>query len=141
MGVLIWTGEFTPLNIHVSHWLQSLGLPNFTTTREALADLGGGDRRARRLRLHLGDDLADIGDHDREDDDHDHHDDDPRDIERHGHGVCPGGVGGVPVRPDPRNATAGRAAAGLGHVGIVLRFRSTASAACVRLAAIPARRS
>jgi cytochrome c-type biogenesis protein len=29
MGVLIWTGEFTTLNITVSHWLQSLGLPNF----------------------------------------------------------------------------------------------------------------
>jgi cytochrome c-type biogenesis protein len=29
MGVLIWTGEFTQLNITVDHWLQSLGLPNF----------------------------------------------------------------------------------------------------------------
>jgi len=29
MGVLIWTGEFTQLNITVSHWLQSLGLPDF----------------------------------------------------------------------------------------------------------------
>lgn len=29
MGVLIWTGEFTQLNITVSHWLQSAGLPNF----------------------------------------------------------------------------------------------------------------
>jgi cytochrome c-type biogenesis protein len=28
MGVLIWTGEFTQLNVTVSHWLQSLGLPN-----------------------------------------------------------------------------------------------------------------
>jgi cytochrome c-type biogenesis protein len=28
MGVLIWTGEFTQLNITVSHWLQGLGLPN-----------------------------------------------------------------------------------------------------------------
>lgn len=28
MGVLIWTGEFTQLNITVSHWLQTLGLPN-----------------------------------------------------------------------------------------------------------------
>ncbi len=28
MGVLIWTGEFTQLNITVSHWLQSLGLPD-----------------------------------------------------------------------------------------------------------------
>jgi cytochrome c-type biogenesis protein len=28
MGVLIWTGEFTQLNITVSHWLQSVGLPN-----------------------------------------------------------------------------------------------------------------
>jgi cytochrome c-type biogenesis protein len=31
MGVLIWTGEFTQLNITVSHWLQSLGLPNFNS--------------------------------------------------------------------------------------------------------------
>jgi cytochrome c-type biogenesis protein len=30
MGVLIWTGQFTVLNIHVNHWLNSLGLPNFT---------------------------------------------------------------------------------------------------------------
>jgi cytochrome c-type biogenesis protein len=30
MGVLIWTGEFTQLNITVSHWLQSLGLPDFS---------------------------------------------------------------------------------------------------------------
>jgi cytochrome c-type biogenesis protein len=29
MGVLIWTGEFTTLNITVSTWLQSVGLPNF----------------------------------------------------------------------------------------------------------------
>jgi cytochrome c-type biogenesis protein len=29
MGILIWTGEFTQLNITVSHWLQSLGLPDF----------------------------------------------------------------------------------------------------------------
>jgi cytochrome c-type biogenesis protein len=29
MGVLIWTGEFTQLNITVSNWLQSIGLPNF----------------------------------------------------------------------------------------------------------------
>jgi cytochrome c-type biogenesis protein len=28
MGVLIWTGEFTQLNITVSHWIQTLGLPN-----------------------------------------------------------------------------------------------------------------
>ena len=28
MGVLIWTGEFTQLNVTVSHWLQSLDLPN-----------------------------------------------------------------------------------------------------------------
>jgi cytochrome c-type biogenesis protein len=28
MGMLIWTGEFTQLNITVSHWIQSLGLPN-----------------------------------------------------------------------------------------------------------------
>lgn len=30
MGVLIWTGTFTVLNQTVSHWLQSIGLPNFT---------------------------------------------------------------------------------------------------------------
>jgi cytochrome c-type biogenesis protein len=30
MGVLIWTGEFTQLNVTVSHWLQSLGLPNLS---------------------------------------------------------------------------------------------------------------
>jgi cytochrome c-type biogenesis protein len=29
MGVLIWTGEFTQLNVTVSHWLQTLHLPNF----------------------------------------------------------------------------------------------------------------
>ena len=28
MGVLMWTGEFTQLNITVSNWLQSIGLPN-----------------------------------------------------------------------------------------------------------------
>ena len=28
MGVLIFTGEFTQLNITVSHWLTSLGLPD-----------------------------------------------------------------------------------------------------------------
>ncbi|MGZ4169625.1 MAG: cytochrome c biogenesis CcdA family protein [Solirubrobacteraceae bacterium] len=28
MGVLIWTGEFTTLNVTVSHWLQSVGLPD-----------------------------------------------------------------------------------------------------------------
>ncbi|HEY3728527.1 MAG TPA: cytochrome c biogenesis CcdA family protein [Solirubrobacteraceae bacterium] len=31
MGVLIWTGEFTQLNITVSHWLQTLGLPDFNS--------------------------------------------------------------------------------------------------------------
>jgi cytochrome c-type biogenesis protein len=31
MGLLIWTGEFTRLNITVNDWLQSLGLPNFTS--------------------------------------------------------------------------------------------------------------
>jgi cytochrome c-type biogenesis protein len=30
MGVLIWTGQFTDLNVTVSHWLESIGLPNFT---------------------------------------------------------------------------------------------------------------
>ena len=29
MGIMIWTGEFTKLNITVSHWLQTLGLPDF----------------------------------------------------------------------------------------------------------------
>jgi cytochrome c-type biogenesis protein len=28
MGVLIWTGEFTQLNITVNHWLNTLGLPD-----------------------------------------------------------------------------------------------------------------
>ena len=31
MGALIWTGEFTQLNITVNHWLQSLGLPDFNS--------------------------------------------------------------------------------------------------------------
>ena len=31
MGILIWTGEFTQLNITVSHWLQTLGLPDFNS--------------------------------------------------------------------------------------------------------------
>jgi cytochrome c-type biogenesis protein len=31
MGVLIWTGEFTQLNITVDHWLQTLHLPNFNS--------------------------------------------------------------------------------------------------------------
>jgi cytochrome c-type biogenesis protein len=31
MGVLIWTGEFTQLNITVNHWLQSIGLPDFNS--------------------------------------------------------------------------------------------------------------
>jgi cytochrome c-type biogenesis protein len=31
MGILMWTGEFTQLNITVSHWLQSLHLPNFNS--------------------------------------------------------------------------------------------------------------
>jgi cytochrome c-type biogenesis protein len=31
MGVLIWTGEFTTLNITVSHWIQSLGLPDLNS--------------------------------------------------------------------------------------------------------------
>lgn len=29
MGVLIWTGEFTQLNITINRWLQDLHLPNF----------------------------------------------------------------------------------------------------------------
>jgi cytochrome c-type biogenesis protein len=31
MGVLIWTGEFTQLNITVNNWLNSLGLPDFNS--------------------------------------------------------------------------------------------------------------
>jgi cytochrome c-type biogenesis protein len=31
MGVLIWTGEFTQLNITVNHWLQTIGLPDFNS--------------------------------------------------------------------------------------------------------------
>jgi cytochrome c-type biogenesis protein len=31
MGVLIWTGEFTQLNITVNHWIQTLGLPDFNS--------------------------------------------------------------------------------------------------------------
>jgi cytochrome c-type biogenesis protein len=31
MGVLIWTGEFTRLNVTVNDWIQSLGLPSFTS--------------------------------------------------------------------------------------------------------------
>jgi cytochrome c-type biogenesis protein len=31
MGVLIWTGEFTTLNITVNHWLQDIGLPNLNS--------------------------------------------------------------------------------------------------------------
>ena len=31
MGILIWTGEFTTLNVTVSNWLQSLGLPDFNS--------------------------------------------------------------------------------------------------------------
>lgn len=31
MGVLIWTGEFTQLNITVNHWLDSLGLPDLNS--------------------------------------------------------------------------------------------------------------
>jgi cytochrome c-type biogenesis protein len=31
MGILIWTGEFTQLNIPVDHWLQSLGLPDLNS--------------------------------------------------------------------------------------------------------------
>jgi len=31
MGVSIWTGEFTQLNITVDHWLQTLGLPNLNS--------------------------------------------------------------------------------------------------------------
>jgi len=31
MGILIWTGEFTQLNSTVSHWLQTLHLPNLNS--------------------------------------------------------------------------------------------------------------
>jgi cytochrome c-type biogenesis protein len=31
MGVLIWTGQFTQLNITVNHWLQTLGLPDLNS--------------------------------------------------------------------------------------------------------------
>jgi cytochrome c-type biogenesis protein len=31
MGVLIWTGEFTQLNITVNHWLGTLGLPDLNS--------------------------------------------------------------------------------------------------------------
>jgi cytochrome c-type biogenesis protein len=31
MGVLIFTGEFTQLNVTVNNWLQSLGLPDFNS--------------------------------------------------------------------------------------------------------------
>jgi cytochrome c-type biogenesis protein len=31
MGVLIWTGEFTTLNITVNNWLHSLGLPDLNS--------------------------------------------------------------------------------------------------------------
>ncbi|MDQ2898097.1 MAG: cytochrome c biogenesis protein CcdA [Actinomycetota bacterium] len=32
MGVLIWTGEFTQLNLTVSNWLITLGLPDFSSS-------------------------------------------------------------------------------------------------------------
>ena len=31
MGILIWTGEFTQLNITVNHWLTTLGLPDLNS--------------------------------------------------------------------------------------------------------------
>jgi cytochrome c-type biogenesis protein len=31
MGVLIWTGEFTQLNITINNWLQSIGLPDLNS--------------------------------------------------------------------------------------------------------------
>ena len=31
MGILIWTGEFTQLNVTVSHWLHTLHLPNLNS--------------------------------------------------------------------------------------------------------------
>jgi cytochrome c-type biogenesis protein len=30
MGVLVFTGEFQNLNVTVSNWIQSIGLPNLT---------------------------------------------------------------------------------------------------------------
>jgi cytochrome c-type biogenesis protein len=32
MGVMIWTGDFTQLNITVNHWLNSLGLPDLNSS-------------------------------------------------------------------------------------------------------------
>jgi cytochrome c-type biogenesis protein len=32
MGILIWTGEFTQLNITVNHWLQAIGLPDLNSS-------------------------------------------------------------------------------------------------------------
>jgi cytochrome c-type biogenesis protein len=32
MGVLIWTGEFTQLNVTVNHWLETLGLPDLNSS-------------------------------------------------------------------------------------------------------------
>jgi cytochrome c-type biogenesis protein len=32
MGILIWTGEFTQLNVTVNNWLQSLGLPDLNSS-------------------------------------------------------------------------------------------------------------
>ena len=31
MGVLIWTGEFTTMNVTVNRWLQDIGLPDFNS--------------------------------------------------------------------------------------------------------------
>ena len=31
MGIMIWTGEFTQLNITVNHWIQTLGLPDLNS--------------------------------------------------------------------------------------------------------------
>ena len=31
MGVLVFTGEFTQLNVTVNNWLQSLGLPDLNS--------------------------------------------------------------------------------------------------------------
>lgn len=31
LGALVWTGEFTTLNITVEHWLQAVGLPNLNS--------------------------------------------------------------------------------------------------------------
>ena len=57
MGVLIWTGEFTQLNITVNHWLQSSGSRTSTPTRDRAPSTLPRSRRRRSAVL----DLALIG--------------------------------------------------------------------------------